>query len=143
MRPGALARWTDASEDRVMTRDVEPALLRRHVAGDQGDRDIDIEEHAAELAVDVIVPVDTRVVAARLVREGELLNQPMFREEMERPVDRPVADAGIGAPDALEDLAGCQVSLGTTNLFQHCRALGRIPKPWSWHLITELENESH
>jgi hypothetical protein len=42
----ALAPRAATGEDRVVTVDVESALFRRHVKRHQGDRDVDVEEHA-------------------------------------------------------------------------------------------------
>ena len=64
----------------MVTADVESTLLRRDVQRHQGDRNVDVEQHAALQAVHVIVPFDTPVVPACLVREGQLLDQPVLRE---------------------------------------------------------------
>lgn len=92
-----------------MAVDIEPALLRGHVHGHQGNRDIDIEQHAARLAMHVVVPLDPAVVATGLVRERQFLNQPMLGEEVERAVDRAVPDVRIPAADTLEYLSGREV----------------------------------
>ena len=55
-----------------MTVDVESALFRRDVQRHQGDRDVDVEEHAAFQAVHVIVPFHTAVVPACLIGKVEV-----------------------------------------------------------------------
>jgi len=63
----------------VMTRDVEAALFRRNVARNQGNRNIDIPQHAAVQAMHVIVPLDTPIVSTGLIRECQFLDQSVFR----------------------------------------------------------------
>ena len=92
-----------------MTIDIEPALLRGHVHGHQCNGNVDIEQHAAFLAVHVVVPLDPAVVPAGLVSKGQFLDQPMFREQVQRPVDRAVPDMRIATADTFEDLSSRQV----------------------------------
>ena len=65
-----------------MAVDIEPTLLRGHVHGHESNGDVDIEQHAAGLAMHVIVPLHPAVVATGLVGEGQFLDQPMLREKM-------------------------------------------------------------
>ncbi len=95
----------------MVTADVESALFRRDMKRHQGDRDVDVEEHSALQAMHVVVPFDTPVVPACLVRERQFLDQPVLREQVERPVDRAIRDAGIAPSHALENLARGQVAL--------------------------------
>lgn len=92
-----------------MAINVESTLLRGHVHGHQGNRDIDIQQHAACLAMHVVVPLHPAVIAASLVREREFLDQPMLRKKVKRAVNRAVPDMRIPATDTLENLPGGQV----------------------------------
>lgn len=65
-----------------MAIDVETALFRRHVQCHQGNRDVDVEKDAALQAMHVIVPFDTPVVPACLIRERQLLDQAVLREQV-------------------------------------------------------------
>ena len=93
----------------MVTADVESALLRRDVKRHQGDGNIDVEEYSAMQAMDVIMPFDSAVIPACLVGEGQLLDQPVLREQMQRAVDRTVGDTRVTPPHALEYLARGQV----------------------------------
>lgn len=119
-----------------MAIDIEPALLRGHMHGHQGYRDIDIEQHAAGLAMHVVVSLHPAVVAAGLVRERQLLDQPMLREKVKRAVHRAVPDVWVTAADALENLPGGEVRLRLTDNVQDSGALGCVPKPLTWHHAT-------
>jgi hypothetical protein len=127
----------------VVTVDVKSALLRRHVKRHQGDWDVDVEEHSTLEAMHVIVPFDTPVVAAGLIRERQLLDQSVLREEVQRPVDRAVGDAWVAPTYALEDLARGQVALRPTNLFEHFGSLCCVSESLPRHRITKHDNESH
>jgi hypothetical protein len=63
-----------------MARDVKTALLRGHVASDQGHRDVHIQQHATFQAVHVVMSLDTSIVSTRLIRERQLLNETVRRE---------------------------------------------------------------
>ena len=117
----------------MVTVNVKSALLRRHVKRHQGDRDVDVEEHSTLEAMHVVVPFDTPVVAAGLIRERQLLDQPVLREEVQRPVDRAVGDAWIAPPDALEDLPCRQVALRPAHLVEYFRSLRCISESLPWH----------
>ena len=112
----------------MVATDVESALFRRDVQRHQGDRDVDVEEHSTLQAVHVVVPFDTPVVAACLVGEGQFLDQPMFRQQVQRAVDGAVGDARVAPPYALEDFARGQVTLGQAYLVEHFCALRCISK---------------
>ena len=73
---------------------VESALLLGDVPRDQRHRHIDIDQHAAAGAMDVIVALDAVVVAAGLVGEGQLLDQAVLGEQMQRAIDGAVGDRG-------------------------------------------------
>jgi len=126
----------------VVTVDVETTLLRRHVQRHQGDRDIDVEEHAALQTVHVVVPFNTPVVPTCLVRERQLLDQPVLGEQVQRPVDRAVGDAGIAPSHALEDLARGQVALRLTHLVEDFRPLCCVSESLAGHSTTKHDNES-
>ena len=134
----ALAAGTDAGEDRVVTGDVESALLRGDVARDQGHRDVDVEQHAALQAVHVVVPLDAPVVAAGLVGERQLLDQAVLRQQVQRAIDRAVGDARIAPPHALEDLARGQVALRPAHLVEHFRPLRCVSKSLPRHRTTTM-----
>jgi len=126
-----------------MAIDVETALFRRHMQCHQGNRDVDVEEHAALQAMHVIVPFDTPVVPTCLIRERQLLDQPVLREQVQRPVDRAIGDAGIAPPYTLENLARRQVTLRLAHLVEHFRPLRCIAESLPGHCITKRDNESH
>jgi len=125
-----------------MAIDVETALFRRHMQCHQGNRDVDVEKDAALQAMHVIVPFDTPVVPACLIRERQLLDQPVLREQVQRPIDRAVGDAGVAPPHALEDLAGGQVAVGPAHLVEHFCALCCVSESFARHRITASNNKS-
>src|SRR5688500_11572128 len=73
--PGALAPRAYPGENRVMAADIESTLLGGNVARDQRHRDVHIEQNPACQAVDVVMPFDTPIVPACLIRERQLLNE--------------------------------------------------------------------
>jgi hypothetical protein len=117
----------------VVTIDVEPTLLRRDVQRHQGHRDIDVEEDSTLQAVHMVMPFDTPIVPACLVGEGQFLDQPMFRQQVQRAVDRAVGDARVAPAHALEDLARGQVALRLSHLVEHFCSLRCISKSLSGH----------
>jgi hypothetical protein len=125
-----------------MAIDVETALFRRHMQCHQGNRDVDVEEHAALQAMHVIVPFDTPVVPACLIRERQLLDQPVLREQVQRPIDRSVGDAGVAPSHAFENLARSQVALRPTHLVEHFRPLRCVSESFPGHRTTKCDNES-
>jgi len=131
--PASAARGAGTQENGVMAIDLEPTLLRGHVHGHEGNGDIDIEQHAAVLAVNMVVPFYPAVVAAGLVREGQFLNQPMFREQVKRAVDRAVPNVWIAAANTLENLASGEMRLRLAHNFQYRGALGCVLEPLTWH----------
>ena len=126
----------------MVTVDVESALFRRDVQRHQGNRDVDVEEHPTLQAVHVIVPFDSPVVSACLVRERQLLDQPVLREEVQRPVNRAVADTWIASSHALEDLAGGQVALRPAHDLEDLSPLCCVTESLPRHRITKCNNES-
>ena len=84
--------------------DIEPALLRGHVHGHEGNGNIDIKQHAASLAMHVVVPFYPAVVAAGLVSKGQFLDQPVLRQQVKRAVNGAVSDVRIAPADMLENL---------------------------------------
>jgi hypothetical protein len=132
----------DPGENRVVTVDVESTLLRGDVERHQGNRNVHVEEHPALQAVDVIVPFDTPVIPACLIRERQLLDQSVLREQVQRPVDRAVGDTRIAPSHALEDLTRRQMALGLANLIEHFRPLRCVSESLPGHYITKRDNES-
>ena len=126
----------------MVTVDVESALFRRHVQRHQGNRDIDVEEHPTLQAVHVIVPFDSPVVPARLVRERQLLDHSVLREEVQCPVNRAVADAWVASSHSLEDLASGQVALRPAHYLEDLGPLCCVSESWPRHRITKCDNES-
>jgi hypothetical protein len=112
---------------------VESTLLRRDVAGDERYRHVDVEQDAALQAVHVIVSFNPAVVAAGLVGERQLLDQPVLSQQMERAIDRSVADVWVAAPHTLKDLSGGQMRLRLADLLEDRRALRRVLESLSWH----------
>ena len=94
------------------------------------------EQHAAFLAVHEVMPLHPTIVAARLVGEGQFLDQPMLGQQVERAVDRTVSDVRILAPDAFEDLTGGEMRRRLTDDLQHRGALGCVLEPLTWHDLT-------
>src|SRR5688572_20140365 len=70
-----LAFGAGAHEYRVVVLDLVSCAISGDVLRQERDRDIDILDGAAHRAVHVVVPVGALVEAARLIREGELLDQ--------------------------------------------------------------------
>ena len=116
-----------------MTLNIESALLRGHMHGHQRNGNVDIEQHAAGLAMHVIVPFHPPVVAAGLVGKRQFLDQPMFREQMERAIDRAVPDVWITTTDSLEDLPGGEMRRRLPDNLQHGRTLSCVLEPLTWH----------
>ena len=134
----ALASRASTGEDRVVTADVESALLRRDVKRHQGDGNIDVEKHSALQAMNVVMPFDSAVVPACLIGEGQLLDQPVLREQMQRTVDRAVGDARIAPPHALEYLARGQVVFRPADLIEHFRPLRCISESLPRHHTAKM-----
>jgi hypothetical protein len=132
------AAGAGAGENRVVTADVESALLRRDVECHQGDWNVDVEEHSAFQAVHVVVPFDTPVIPTCLIGESQLLDQPVFREQVQRAVDRAVSDARVSPPHALENLARRQVALRPAYLIEHFRPLCCVSESLPRHFTTTM-----
>jgi hypothetical protein len=126
----------------VVTVDVESALFRRHVQRHQGNRDVDVEEHPTLQAVHVIVPFNSPVVPACLVRERQLLDQTVLREKVQRPVNRAVADAWVASSHTLEDLAGGQVALRPAHDLEDLSPLCCVAESLPGQCTTKRDNES-
>ena len=90
----------------------------------------------------VIVPFDTAVIPACLVRERQLLDQPVLRKEMQSPVNCAIADAWIASTHALEDLAGGQMALRPTHYLEDLRPLCCVSESLAGHRVTRYDNES-
>ena len=144
LRPGpqALAPRATPGEDRVVAIDVESALLGRDVERHQGDRNVDVEEHSALQTVHVIVPFDTTVVPACLIRERQLLDQPMLGEQVKRPVDGAISNPRVAPTHALENLARCEMALRPAHLIEHFRPLRCVSESLPGHHTTKCDNES-
>ena len=127
----------------MVTADVESTLFRRNVQCHQGDRDVNVQKHAALQTVHVVVPFDTPVIPACLICERQLLDQPVLREQMQRPIDRAVGDAWVAPPHTLENLARGQVTLRAPHLVEHFCPLGCVPESLPKHRTTKCDNESH
>jgi hypothetical protein len=95
-----------------MTLDGEPGSLFGDVSSHKGHWYFDIEDDATGSAMDVIVSLGASVVPAGLIREREFLDQAVLDKEVQRAIDRAVANPGITLTDALEDLGGGQVLVG-------------------------------
>jgi hypothetical protein len=87
--------------------------------------------------VHVIVPFDTPVVPAGLIRKRQLLDQAVLREEVQRAVDRAVGDAWVTPPHALEDFARGQVALRPADLFKDFRPLRCVAESLPGHGTTK------
>jgi len=95
-----------------MTLNGEPGSLFGDVSSHKGHWNLDIEDDATGSAMDVIVSLGASVVPAGLIREREFLDQAVLDKEVQRAIDRAVANPGITLTDALEDLGGGQVLVG-------------------------------
>ncbi len=126
----------------MVTADVESALFRRDVKRHQGDRDVDVEEHSALQAVHVIVPFDTTVVPACLIRERQFLDQSMLGEQVKRPVDGAIGNARVAPTHALENLARGEMALRPAHLIEHFRPLRCVSESLPGHRTTKCDNES-
>lgn len=92
-----------------MVGNIKPALLGSDMAGNQCHRNFDIKQNPAFQAMDVIVPLDSTVIPARLIGKRQLLNEPMLGKEMKRAIDRPIGNSWITPPYPLKYLAGSKV----------------------------------
>lgn len=77
----------------------------------------------------MIVTVGSTVVPARLIGEGQFLDQPMLDEQMERPVDGAVGQLWIALAYTLEDFARRQVLIRVLDNVENHRALRCLPVP--------------
>src|SRR3954470_9984044 len=75
----------------------------------------------------MIMAIDPPVVATRLIRERQFLDQTALGEQMEGPVNGAIGDFWITSPNALEDLAGCQVAIGLLDCLENRGALRCVP----------------
>ena len=66
-----------------MAGDAEPTPLLGDEAGHQRDWHLDIEQRAADVAVHMVVSLCAAVVPARLVGEGQLLDQAMLNQQVQ------------------------------------------------------------
>jgi len=107
-----------------MAFDGKTTALFGDMGSHQGHGNINIEDDSAGGAMDMIMALGPAIVATGLIRKGEFLDQAMFDEEMERAVDRAVADLGITLTDALEDFGGGQVFIGGLHDVEDKRTLG-------------------
>jgi hypothetical protein len=121
----------------VVTADVESALFRRDVECHEGDGNVDVEEHAALQTVHVVVPLDAPIVAAGLVGERQLLDQSVFRQQVQRAIDRAIGDARVTPPHALKDLARGQVALRATHLVEDFRPLRCVSESFPSHCTAQ------
>ena len=122
----------------MMTVDVESALLRGNMERHQCDRNVDVEEHSTLEAMHMVMPFDTPVVPACLIGEGQLLDQPVFRQQVQCAVDRAIGDARVAPSHALEDLARGQVALRLAHLIQHFCPLCCISKSLPGHRTAKM-----
>jgi hypothetical protein len=122
----------------VVAADIEPALLGGDVSGDQGYRNVHVQQHSAFKAVDVIMPVDSPVIAARLVGKRQLLDETVRGQQVERSIHRAVANAGVTPAHTLENLARGQMRIGFANLFEDFRPLRCVSESISGHQPTLL-----
>ncbi len=99
------------------------------MAGEQRFGNIDIDHLPAPRAVDMIVTLDPGVVPAGAVGEGQLLNQPVLSQNVERSIDRAVGDAWILATNTLENLTSGEMLMRIDDLVEDHLALRRLPKP--------------
>lgn len=102
-----------------MTVDYKTSLLLSHLSSDNGDRDVDIEQSATIVAMDVVVSVNPSIESACLVSKRELLNESAFSEQVQGSVDGSVCHTWILPPDALVDLPGGHVAIGAFDLFEN------------------------
>jgi hypothetical protein len=114
-------------EHGVMTGDNEPTPLFGDVAGDQCDRDLDIDEVTTRRTEHMIVTIFSTVVSARLVGKRQLLDQPMLRQKMKRSVDGAVRDLRVLTANPLEDFPGSQVPFGGLDFGEDHGPLSRLP----------------
>jgi hypothetical protein len=119
-----------------MAADIESTLLGGHVTRDQRYRDVHVQQDPACQAVDVVVPIDTAVVPACLIRERQLLNETVLRKKVECPINRAVRDPGIPPAHALENLARGQVRIRSPDLLKDFRALRCVLESLSGHCTT-------
>jgi hypothetical protein len=93
----------------VVTCDIESTLLGRHVASDECDWYVDVEQYSALQAVHVVVPIDSAVIATGLIGERQFLNEAVLCQEMERSVDRAIGDPRVASPHTLENFSGSEM----------------------------------
>jgi hypothetical protein len=117
----------------VVTADVESALFRCDVECHEGNGNVDVEKHSALQAVHMVMPLDAPVVPACLIGERQLLDQSVFREQVQRAIDRAISDARVTPPYALKDLARGQVALRPAHLVEHFRPLRCVSKSFPRH----------
>lgn len=99
----------------------------------EGNRDIDIEQYSARLAVHMVVPLHPAVVAAGLVGESQFLDQPVLGKKVERAVDRAIPDMRVSTADTFKNLPGGEVRFRQTDDLEDCGALRCVLEPLTWH----------
>ena len=72
----------------------------------------------------MVVPLAPAVVAAGPIGEGELLDETVLGQEMQRAIGRAIADTRVAPTHALEDLARGQVAIGHPCMFPTPRNSG-------------------
>ena len=100
-------------------------LLGCNLLCEQSGWHVDIDECAADEALNVIVPIHALIEAARPVPEGKIKDEPAFGQQVPRPLDRPIRDRWVLPVHAFEDLPGGEVASARPHLVEDRRALRR------------------
>ncbi len=108
-----------------MPRDAKARLILGDMLREQCCRYIDIDQHTAVGAANVVVPVCTLVKAAGFIPKRKLKDNPALGEQVQRPVDGPVGDRRVTLVNTLEDFAGGEVTVSGPNCLQNRRSLRR------------------
>lgn len=122
-------------ENRVVIVNREAGLLLGNVSREEGDWHVGVEQQSTVDALDVVMPVNALIEPAGLIRKGKLLDHVVVSKNVQRPVNGPVGQLRILAPDPLENLARGQMAFSRLDLVQNHRSLCRVPVG-SGHVVT-------
>lgn len=109
-----------------MAGDRESGLLFGDMRCQQRNGNVNIHQHPAGGAMDMVVTLDALVETARLIGERQFLDQAVLRQKVKRSIDRAVSNRRVSPADAFEDLASGEVSGGRLDLSLDDRSLGRV-----------------
>lgn len=120
------AIWTNAFKQCVMSRDLPTTLAGCSGFAIRGYWHANVNQRPALSAMGMIVAIGSLVEPTGLISERQFLYQIVFCQKMQGSVHRAIRYRWKTLLDSLENLASCQVTIGTLNLFEDDRTLSCI-----------------